>query len=61
MYIWAIQLGPQLLLKHPDTLYTHIFYTAFNKGFVSAQIVHARGNQLLPELLLKPFDTMHTQ
>ena len=32
-----------------------------NKGFVSAQIVHARGNQLIPELLLKPSDTLHTQ
>ena len=32
-----------------------------NKGFVSAQIVHARGNQLVPEFLLKPSDTLHTQ
>ena len=33
----------------------------FNKGFVSAQIVYARGNQLVPERLLKPSDTLHTQ
>ena len=33
----------------------------FIKGFVSAQIVHARGNQLVPEPLLKPSDTLHTQ
>ena len=32
-----------------------------NKGFVTAQIVHAQGNQLVPELLLKPSDTLHTQ
>ena len=25
------------------------------------EIVHARGNQLVPELLLKPSDTLHTQ
>ena len=75
MRIWGIQLVPQLLLKHPDTLYTQcrhiehfheevwchkntfwqndsvlnlaIFTLLFNKGFVSAQIVHARGNQLV--------------
>ena len=33
----------------------------FNKGFISAQIVQERGNQLVPELLLKPSDTLHTQ
>ena len=30
-------------------------------NFVSAQIVHAWGNQPVPELLLKPSDTMHEQ
>ena len=38
-----------------------IFTLLYNKGFVSAQIVHARGNQLVPEFLLKPSDTLHTQ
>ena len=33
----------------------------FDEGFVSAQIVHARGNQLVPEFLLKPSDTLHIQ
>ena len=32
-----------------------------NKGFVSAQIVHSRGNQLIPELSQKLSDTLHTQ
>ena len=37
------------------------FNTLFlNKGFVSAQIVHAWGNQLVPELLLKLSDTFPT-
>ena len=31
------------------------------EGFVRAQIVHAQGNQLVPELLLKQSDTMHAQ
>ena len=31
------------------------------KGLVSAQIVHARGNQLVSQLLLKPSDALHTQ
>ena len=31
-----------------------------NKGFVSAQTVHAPGNQLVPELLLKLSDTLPT-
>ena len=30
-----------------------------NKGFVSAQKVHAWGNQLVLELLLKPSNTLH--
>ena len=38
-----------------------IFTLLFNKGFISAQIVHARGNQLVPELLLKLSDTVHIQ
>ena len=37
------------------------FYTLFLMGFVSAQIVHAHGNRLVPELLLKPSDTLHAQ
>ena len=40
---------------------TAFFTLLLNKGFVSAQIVHAQGNQLVPELLLKPSDTLHTQ
>ena len=37
----------------------HIFWhLLLNKGFISAQIVHARGYQLVPELLLKPSDTL---
>ena len=32
-----------------------------NESFVNAQIVHAWGTQLEPELLLKPSDTLHTQ
>ena len=32
-----------------------------NKGFVSARIVHAWGNQLVPKRLLKPSDTLHKQ
>ena len=32
-----------------------------NKDFVCAHIVHAWGNQLVPELLLKPSDTLHKQ
>ena len=40
----------------------HFFVTLLlSKGFVSAQTVHARGNQLVPKLLLKPSDTLHTQ
>ena len=31
-----------------------------NKGFVSAQVVHAPGNQLVPELVLKLSDTLPT-
>ena len=31
-----------------------------NNDFVSAQIVHAWGNQLVPELLLKLSYTLHT-
>ena len=31
-----------------------------NKGFVNAQIEHARGNQLVPEILLKLSDTLPT-
>ena len=38
-----------------------LFTLLFNKGFVSAQIKHAQGNQLVPALLLKPSDTMHAQ
>ena len=39
-----------------------MFYNTvlLNKGFVSAQIVHAWGNQLVPELLLKLSDTLPT-
>ena len=33
----------------------------FNKSFVSAQIVPPWGNQLVPELYLKPSDTLPTQ
>ena len=41
---------------------SHFFNTLLlKKDFVSAQIVHARGNQLVPELLLKPPDTLHAQ
>ena len=47
--------------QNDSVLNLAIFYTAFNKGFFSAQIVHARGNQLVPELLLKPSDTLYTQ
>ena len=36
------------------------FNTLLNKGFVSVQIVHAQGNQLVPELLLKLSDTLPT-
>ena len=39
----------------------YLFTLLFNKGFVSAQIVHARRDQLVPELLLKPSDTLHIQ
>ena len=38
------------------------FYTLFFKrGFVCAQIVHMRGNRLVPQFLLKQSDTLHTQ
>ena len=41
---------------------SHFFNTLLlKKDFVSAQIVHAHGNQLVPELLLKPSDTLHAQ
>ena len=32
-----------------------------DNGFISAQIVHVRGNQLGPELTLNSSDTLHTQ
>ena len=32
-----------------------------NRVLLVLRIVHARGNQLVPELLLKPADTLHTQ
>ena len=39
----------------------NIFNTLLlNKGFVSAHIVHARGNQLVPKLLLRLSDTLPT-
>ena len=38
-----------------------IFTLLSNKGFVSAQILHAQGNQLVTKLLLKPSDTLRTQ
>ena len=41
---------------------SHSFNTLrLKKDFVSAQIVHAQGNQIAPELLLKPSDTLHAQ
>ena len=54
----------KILFDKMITFWTYpLFYTLFlNKGFVnSAQIVHADGNQLVPELLLKPSDTLHIQ
>ena len=45
-----------------DKMTAFFFYTLLlNKGFVSAQIVHAHGNQFVPELLLKLSDTLHPQ
>ena len=38
---------------------THCFLI-LNKDFVSAHIVHAWGNQLVPKFLLKPSDTVNT-
>ena len=61
-----------LYIHHADTLnicikkfdakrfeLSHFLTLLLKKDFVSAQIVHARGNQLVPELLLKPSDTLH--
>ena len=36
----------------------HFWTLLLNKGFISAQIVHTRGYQLVPELFLKPSDTL---
>ena len=44
-------------MKLSDTFPTLLL----NKGFVSAQIVHAQGNQPVPEFLLKPCGTLGTQ
>ena len=51
-----------IFLTNDSVLNLAIFFNTllFNKGFVSAQIVHARGNQLVPELLLKLSDTLPT-
>ena len=40
---------------------SHFFNILLLKGFASAHIVHARGIQLMPELLLKPSDTTHAE
>ena len=40
---------------------SHFLILLLNKDFVIAQIVHAQGNQLVPELLLKASDTLHAQ
>ena len=47
--------------QNDSVLNLAIFTLLFNKGFVSAQVVYARGNKLTPDLLLKPSDTLHTQ
>ena len=50
------------LWQNDSVLNLAIFNTLLlNKGFVSAQVVHARENQLVPELLLKLSDTLPTQ
>ena len=40
---------------------SHFLTLLLNKDFVIAQIVHAQGNQLVPELLLMPSDTLRAQ
>ena len=47
----------KILKQYYSILNLAIFY----KGFVSTQIVHAQGNQLVPDLLPKPSDTLHKQ
>ena len=49
------------LWQNDSVLDLAIFTLLFNKGFVSARIVHAHGNQLVPQLLLKHSDTLYTQ
>ena len=42
-------------MKKLNDIVLNIAIFFLKKGFVGAQLVHANGNQLIPELLLKPY------